>query len=151
MRTMLFCQIGKKTARILTLCVVALIAGMLMSQPAFARKVTNIKATRAQVAAACDAAGGSGYGYEVEGGNSYGCVTDNASIACDMDGNCTGEIFNGNESAKKGDPNIMTLLTPRSMVNEPPTKEDPRVLTPRRKMTDEPKKGTTRQPAQKMR
>lgn len=149
MTTLRIPQIGKQTTKILTLCVVALIAVAIMSQPAFAESYGDIKATRKQVAAACNAAGGDGWGFESSG--IYGCITDNAEITCDADGNCTGQIYDDDaESAKKGGTNIMTLLTPRSMVDEPHKKKDPRVLTPR-PLTEQPKKGTTRQPAQEVR
>jgi len=55
------------------------------------RIVTGIHATRAQVRSACESSGGTGYGTEASSGG-YGCVTDNASIDCDAEGDCTGTI-----------------------------------------------------------
>jgi hypothetical protein len=62
-------------------------------------EVKEIKRAREEVAAACEAAGGVGYGYEASSGG-YGCATDVAWISCDEDGNCEGEVHGEDETAK---------------------------------------------------
>jgi hypothetical protein len=91
----------------------------LLAQPAWA-EVKHVKATREQVAEACEAAGGTGYGYEASHG-SYGCVTDIASIDCDESGNCTGEVFDDEDTARSTTPGQQAhLKTNRARRTTPP-------------------------------
>jgi hypothetical protein len=56
---------------------------------ALATEKQKVKATREQVAAACDANGGFQWGTGADSGR-YGCMTDNAWVECDSNGNCEG-------------------------------------------------------------
>ena len=76
----------------------AAMASVLPAQ-ALAEKV-EVQKTREEVAAACEAAAGVGFGYLASSG-SYGCVTDNAWIDCDDDGNCEGEVLTDDETPNK--------------------------------------------------
>lgn len=69
-----------------------------LSQNVLATVKTDIKASRQQVRDACEAAGGTGYGTEAGSGD-YGCVTDNAWIACDEGGSCEGEVVSEESDA----------------------------------------------------
>ena len=69
---------------------IAIAAAFASAQPSYAEmKTKKVKATREQVAKACEAADGVGYGYGADHG-SYGCVTDNGFIDCKENGKCVG-------------------------------------------------------------
>ena len=92
-----FSALTSATASIYPISVTLLLLALLI-QPTWA-EVKQVKATREQVAQACEAAGGTGYGYEASHGD-YGCITDIASIDCDESGNCEGEVFDDEDTTK---------------------------------------------------
>lgn len=61
----------------------------LASAAASAEENQQVSASRSQVEAACDANGGFAWGTGAAGGR-YGCITDNAWIECDGQGDCEG-------------------------------------------------------------
>lgn len=82
-----------KTLFAAALCVMAVAS--LSVDAAVAADKQKVKATREQVAAACDANGGFQWGTGADSGR-YGCMTENAWVECDANGNCEG----GHASAK---------------------------------------------------
>jgi hypothetical protein len=78
----------------------AMLAAMtlVLSAQALAEKIET--QTREDVAAACEAVDGVGFGYLASSGD-YGCVTDNAWIDCDEDGNCKGGVVTDDETTKQ--------------------------------------------------
>jgi hypothetical protein len=71
------------------LFVIALCATAVVSGTSLAADKQKVKATRDQVAAACDANGGFQWGTGADSGR-YGCMTENAWVECDANGNCEG-------------------------------------------------------------
>jgi hypothetical protein len=69
------------------LCAVAAVS--LTAGDSIAADKQKVKATRDQVAAACDANGGFQWDTGADGGR-YGCMTENAWVECDANGNCEG-------------------------------------------------------------
>jgi len=67
----------------------AVAAVSLTGDPSAAADKQKVKATREQVASACDANGGFQWGTDADGGR-YGCMTENAWVECDANGNCEG-------------------------------------------------------------
>lgn len=61
----------------------------LTSAAASAAENQQLNASRSQVEAACDANGGFAWGTGATGGR-YGCMTDEAWVECDAEGNCEG-------------------------------------------------------------
>jgi hypothetical protein len=84
------------TLRALTLVAGALCA-IAAADVATAADKQKLNATREQVGAACDANGGFQWGTGASSGR-YGCMTENAWVECDADGNCEG----GQASATPG-------------------------------------------------
>lgn len=76
------------------------VAGLFSANLALA-ETKQTKKTREEIAAACEAADGVGFGYLASSG-SYGCVTDNAWIDCDEDGNCKGGVVSEDAAKRKG-------------------------------------------------
>jgi hypothetical protein len=76
------------------------VAGLFSANLTFA-ETKQTKQTREEIAAACEAADGVGFGYLASSG-SYGCVTDNAWIDCDEDGNCKGGVVSEDATKRKG-------------------------------------------------
>ena len=74
---------------VLTIAMSALLALTAAGQSFAESKTKKLKATRAQVASACESSGGLAWGTEATSGG-YGCVTDNAWIDCDEGGDCEG-------------------------------------------------------------
>lgn len=62
---------------------------VLTSVAGSAAKNQQLDASRSQVEAACDANGGFAWGTGASSGR-YGCMTDEAWVECDADGNCEG-------------------------------------------------------------
>jgi hypothetical protein len=67
------------------LCVAGIAS--LMATVSLAADKQKVKATRDQVAAACDSNGGFQWGTGADSGR-YGCMTENAWVECDASGNC---------------------------------------------------------------
>ena len=76
-----------KTLFVAALCATAVAS--LMANASLAADKQKVKATRDQVAAACHANGGFQWGTGADGGR-YGCMTENAWVECDANGNCEG-------------------------------------------------------------
>ncbi|MDJ0948761.1 MAG: hypothetical protein QNJ94_07560 [Alphaproteobacteria bacterium] len=68
---------------------VVLVAAALPAIAAGKSKTKHLYASRDQVRAACEAQGGSGWGYNANSGR-YGCISNDGWIECDSDGDCAG-------------------------------------------------------------
>lgn len=113
----------------------------LLAQSAWA-EVKNVKATREQVAQACEAAGGVGYGYNASHG-SYGCATDNAAIDCNESGDCTGEVFDDEDAARGTKPgqqaHLKTNRVRRTTSSKLPTQQRAPTIDVRKRTNPTPR------------